>query len=64
MARGLGRNEKTLISLAGNGQFEGSQPGAAAYAGHQFGSFNPQVTVAPFYLANGDVQMASSSTFS
>lgn len=38
-----GHNEKTLITLAGNGQFEGSQPGAAAYAGHQFGSFNPQL---------------------
>ena len=38
-----GHNEQTLITLAGNGQFEGSQPGSAAYAGHQFGNYNPQL---------------------
>lgn len=60
-----GHNEQTLITLAGNGQFEGSQPGSAAYAGHQFGNYNPQLGDGrAILLANGDVQMASSSTFS
>ena len=38
-----GHNDSTLNTLAGNTQFEGSKPGAAAYAGHQFGNYNPQL---------------------
>lgn len=38
-----GQNKNTLGTLAGNAQFEGSKPGATAYAGHQFGSYNPQL---------------------
>lgn len=38
-----GHNDSTLSTLAGNAQFEGSKPGATAYAGHQFGSYNPQL---------------------
>ena len=38
-----GHNDSTRNTLAGNTQFEGSKPGAAAYAGHQFGHYNPQL---------------------
>lgn len=36
-------SDEALAALAGNGQFESSRPGASVYAGHQFGSFNPQL---------------------
>jgi len=32
-----------VARLAGNGTFEGSEPIALAYAGHQFGGFSPQL---------------------
>ncbi|MCH1491757.1 MAG: protein adenylyltransferase SelO family protein, partial [Luminiphilus sp.] len=36
-------SDETLATLAGNGEFEGSRPIATVYAGHQFGSYNPQL---------------------
>ena len=36
-------SEKGIAVLSGNGLFEGMEPLAAAYAGHQFGQFNPQL---------------------
>ena len=35
--------EEALAGLAGNAPFDGSQPAASVYAGHQFGSYNPQL---------------------
>jgi uncharacterized protein YdiU (UPF0061 family) len=49
LAAGLGLDADWLASpagtaaLAGNAPFPGAEPLAAAYAGHQFGSFNPQL---------------------
>jgi serine/tyrosine/threonine adenylyltransferase len=49
LARELGidpdalRSEASVAALAGNGLLPGSVPLAQAYAGHQFGGFNPQL---------------------
>ncbi len=49
LARALGldpqelRTPESVARLAGNGVFEGSEPIALAYAGHQFGGFSPQL---------------------
>lgn len=49
LARELGFDPQWLASpqgvavLAGNGVFKGAEPIAAAYAGHQFGGFSPQL---------------------
>jgi uncharacterized protein YdiU (UPF0061 family) len=37
------RSEAGIAALAGNAVPEGAEPVATAYAGHQFGSFNPQL---------------------
>ncbi len=37
------KSADTLAALAGNQCLEGMQPGATVYAGHQFGSYNPQL---------------------
>ena len=37
------RTPESVARLAGNGAFEGSEPLALAYAGHQFGGFSPQL---------------------
>lgn len=36
-------NDVALNALAGNGLLAGSEPVATAYAGHQFGSYNPRL---------------------
>lgn len=36
-------SEEGLTTLAGNALFEGSEPIATVYAGHQFGGWNPQL---------------------
>ncbi len=37
------RTPESVARLAGHGAFEGSEPIALAYAGHQFGGFSPQL---------------------
>ncbi len=37
------RSPEGIARLAGNGLFEGSEPIALAYAGHQFGGFSPKL---------------------
>ena len=37
------QNDKVLAALAGNTHLPGANPVAAVYAGHQFGSYNPQL---------------------
>lgn len=38
-----GQNDATLLALAGNAALPGAEPVATAYAGHQFGSYNPRL---------------------
>ena len=40
---GIERSPHTLSALSGKSLFEGSQPIAMAYSGHQFGHFNPNL---------------------
>lgn len=37
------KTEEALSAFAGNGVLPGSEPHATVYAGHQFGSYNPQL---------------------